>query len=338
MLDRPPRSVDQIHRQAFGRWKSVLMQLGVDPKFLRDNRSEQHCPCPMCGGKDRFRYTDFRNRGDWWCNSCGNGDGLDLLMGVKRLNLVEAIKLVETVIPTARVVARRESEATPEQQRMKMSELWGQALALDGNDIASRYLINRFVIPPERPGALRWVKSHPYWQDGAIVGYYPIMIAKYCAPDGRSAILHRTFLAEPGAKANVPAPRRMMPGSVPMGGAVRLFPAAETMGVAEGIETALAAARIHSLPVWAALSSGSLMKFEPPVECKYLLIFMDRDLSFDGGMAANTLANRLVKRKAQVLCELRPPFEGDENPWAARKLDWADVCAATYAAHKMAAE
>jgi putative DNA primase/helicase len=123
-----------------------------------------------------------------------------------------------------------------------------------------------------------------------------------------------------------------------MGGAVRLFPAAATMGVAEGIETALAASLTFEVPVWAALTAGQLSRFEPPPECRYLLIFMDRDLTYDGGMASNVLANRLSKRKEAVICEVRPATDGEENPFAPRKLDWADVRAAAFMARKMAAE
>ena len=52
--------------------------LGVPAKAL----TNRHGPCPVCGGKDRFRFDDKGGRGTWICSTCGAGDGIEL---VKRL-------------------------------------------------------------------------------------------------------------------------------------------------------------------------------------------------------------------------------------------------------------
>ncbi len=44
-----------------GRWPVLLQAAGIDAGFLQ----RRHGPCPVCGGKDRFRFTDREGRGTW---------------------------------------------------------------------------------------------------------------------------------------------------------------------------------------------------------------------------------------------------------------------------------
>ena len=48
-----------VREVAQGRWRSILTVLGIDERAL----SGKHGPCPMCGGKDRFRFDDREGRG-----------------------------------------------------------------------------------------------------------------------------------------------------------------------------------------------------------------------------------------------------------------------------------
>ena len=74
-------------------------------------------------------------------------------------------------------------------------------------------------------------------------------------PDAPS-ILHRTYLTADGSKASVISPRRLMSGTVAKGAAIRLAPAGEALGIAEGIETALSASALFGVPCWAAVNAG----------------------------------------------------------------------------------
>ena len=99
---------------------------------------------------------------------------------------------------------------------------------------------------------LRYVPDLPHWGNGNVHTLHPAMLAKFVATDGRSAILHRTYLVEPGIKAKLPGEanaKSYMPGKVPTGDTVRLAPAMETLGIAEGVETALSASILFSAPV-----------------------------------------------------------------------------------------
>ena len=65
----------QVKDAAAGKWPDILAGLaGIDPASL----DGQHHPCPLCGGKDRFRALDLAT-GALFCNRCfsqKNGDGL----------------------------------------------------------------------------------------------------------------------------------------------------------------------------------------------------------------------------------------------------------------------
>jgi putative DNA primase/helicase len=54
-----------------GHWTSILSALaGLTSEQLTD----KHQPCPLCGGKDRYRFDDLDGTGSWYCNNCGGKD------------------------------------------------------------------------------------------------------------------------------------------------------------------------------------------------------------------------------------------------------------------------
>lgn len=63
-----------------GMWRDALQSLcGLS----NDVFNKKHQPCPHCGGKDRFRWTDkLSTDGDGGavCNGCGNDSGIGWLM------------------------------------------------------------------------------------------------------------------------------------------------------------------------------------------------------------------------------------------------------------------
>lgn len=66
--------IEDIKQVACGRWQDVFSSCGIE---FRHNK--KHGPCPICGGKDRFRVDDKNGDGTWYCNHCGAGDGLKLV-------------------------------------------------------------------------------------------------------------------------------------------------------------------------------------------------------------------------------------------------------------------
>jgi len=81
-------SVESIKALANGRWPEVYQWLNISVPANR-----KHGPCPMCGGKDRFRMDDKQGEGTWICNQCGAGDGISLVQEYNNCDFVTAINL-----------------------------------------------------------------------------------------------------------------------------------------------------------------------------------------------------------------------------------------------------
>ena len=82
--------------RAIGRWLEILPQLGIAPQFLQN----RHGPCPLCGGKDRFRYDNKNGDGTYYCNQCGAGTGLLLLRKLHGWDHATACRAVDAIIGT----------------------------------------------------------------------------------------------------------------------------------------------------------------------------------------------------------------------------------------------
>ena len=79
--------MEDIYDIANGHWDEILQNLGG---LTSQQLTNEHKPCPCCGGKDRFRYDNAKNNGTWFCNQCGGksgtgggGNGISLLMKLR---------------------------------------------------------------------------------------------------------------------------------------------------------------------------------------------------------------------------------------------------------------
>ncbi len=274
-----------VKDRAQGRWSSILPALGIGESYL----TGKHGPCPLCGGKDRWRWDTLEGRGTWICSHCGAGDGIALVMQKYRWEFREAAKQIETVIGSAPADAPKR-ERSDRDKRDAMNRLWRISKAVETNDPAGRFLIRRVGLT-SFPSCLRTADNVRYQSD--CPSFHPAMIAMVTGPDGAPSILHRTYLTVDGRKAPVIEPRRLMPGTLAKGAAIRLAPAADALGIAEGIETALSASVLFGVPCWAAVSAGMLAAWQPPAEAKRIIIFGDNDANYVGQAAAYGLAGRL---------------------------------------------
>jgi putative DNA primase/helicase len=302
-----------IREKARGRWPSILPALGIGAQFL----TGKHGPCPCCGGRDRFRWDNREGTGSFFCSKCGSGSGFDLIMKTKRVSFVEAKKMVEAEIPGAPIVATK--AAGRPNGRDFGAEAWNASLPLvEGYDPAAKYLARRgLVFPNGHPRELRFRAAAIYFEEGGTRSQHPALIARFAAPCGKAYTCHQTYLTADGEKAAVATVRKFAPGKVPEGGAVRLFATngSDTLGIAEGLETALAAAQLFELPVWACLTAGNLQKWKAPAHIRNVIVCADNDESFTGQQAAFGLAARLKAEGLRVEVRL-PDIVGH---------DWADM-------------
>lgn len=154
------------------------------------------------------------------------------------------------------------------QRREAAQEIWDKARPAAGT-LVEAYLRARRVHMPVSD-QLRFA---PDMKHSPSKQRWPAMLARVADNSGFCA-MQRTWLMRDG-KAKAPVqPNKMTLGPM-AGGAVRLFAADERLGLAEGIETALSAAQLYSIPVWACLSANRLAKIELPQTLRVLMIFAD---------------------------------------------------------------
>lgn len=277
--------LDHLKMRSRGHWRGILSSLGVSQVFLTGKNG----PCPMCGGKDRWRFTDWQNMGGWVCNACGRGDGFDLLAGVHSIEMAEVFRRVDGIVGSV------EPDQLPKRKTagralQDIQRLIGMCRDMAGSPV-ELYLRNRSICLPRWPATLGYVERLPYDRDRASPG----MVAAVTGTDGGIVQAHRTWITQDGCKADFDPPRKLMAGALPAGSAIRLFRPAEEMGVAEGIETALSAMILFRMPVWAVISAANMVRWRPPKLVKRLWIYGDPDRSFAGQMAAYTAAHDILR-------------------------------------------
>ena len=218
----------------------ILPRLGIGTGFLRN----RHGPCPICGGRDRYRFDDRDGEGTYFCNQCGAGSGIILVRKLHGWDFKTACDEIDKIIGSATPETWQPSPARDdEQDRAKRKSVIERALrAAQAPDVVTGYLRRRGlgVVPKSLQG-------HPaLWHSEARCSF-PAVLAPILGPSGDLQSVQRIYVGDV-------TPRKMTlpPIDTIKGGAVRLFRP----------PTCLASAKA-SRPAWPATSFGAFRCGQP---------------------------------------------------------------------------
>ena len=283
-----------------GHWPEVFKAFGLPPVT-----GKKHWPkeCPLCGRKGKFRCDDREGRGTWICN-CDSGDGWKLLTLTQKKTIAELYAEVDQIIGNV----WERSARTPQKQKKTVDQEREVVLrrfhAMPGlkNTPAQDYLRGRGIFVTPSADASRYCANQPLNTGGSYQAIWSLATDSNANP----CYLHRTLL-DGNRKANVKVSKKQMilqdsnilefASSV----AIRLFPVASTLGIGEGIETALSCKQLYGVNTWSVINANFMAKFIAPPGVNHLVIFTDMDPhSATGHAAACTCANKNLLAKNDV--------------------------------------
>jgi putative DNA primase/helicase len=235
--------------------------------------------CPVCGGTDRFQFSD-KDEGVWFCRGCNRGGGgVQLVMHMKRLGFKEATALIDSVLGrVSTTLAKPNGDSAP--KPLDPMKPWRTAQAIAGS-AAEAYLRARGIIPtPLEAASLR---AHPALWHWPTQEQYPAMVARVTLHDGTELTSHSTFLkADGSAKAEIEKNRLFAKCDSIKGGGVWFGVARpeDWFITGEGIESTKSAMGLYSVAAGcAALSATGLRALVlPPLPlASKVRIFADHD-------------------------------------------------------------
>lgn len=333
VVDGKTVDLSKLKEDASGKWHHIFSALAKDSLHAALAYAPDHVACPGHGGTDGYRlFEHYNTTGRSVCNTCGvQRSGLDTLMLANGWSLTKAVEEVMRWLgddsAMAAVVALPppvlKPRVPPEVAFRRLSEVWRASTPI-ANTAAERYLVNRGIWQENLSESLR---AHPglayvHGKERTFYGKFPCLLAPIRNAKRALVSIHRIYVTPEGLKAPVPDAKKMMSQHLELAGsAIQLFPAGETLGLAEGIETALAAHAISRMPVWATVTAGLMEQVEIPAHVKRVVIWADLDVSERGIIAASKLADRLEKQG--VIVEVYLP-QG-KIPEGTKGVDWLDV-------------
>lgn len=280
----------------------------------RQRRSD----CLMAEHSHKLTMTVDSERGLWYCFACDEGgDVLDLHRRRFDLGFLEAARDLGAMVEAGEVLAAMPKATGGDAQRTRyqtgtespatladigIDKILAATRELAGT-VGAEYLTGRGCALPPADGDLRF---HPDLRRYGFSG--PCLVGRITAAAGASETLglHLTWIKRDGGLWRR-SERRYMGRKA--GGVIRLWAdeaVTHGLAIAEGIETALAVARVFA-PVWSCLDAGNLRAFPVLPGEVALSIFADRDASGAGQRAAADCAERWrdAGREVRAMAALR---------------------------------
>ncbi|PKD41978.1 hypothetical protein CWO84_02840 [Methylomonas sp. Kb3] len=295
-------AVIDIRDQCRGRWANVLVSLG----FADEIFSGKHQACPECGGKDRFRWNREKEFGI--CNQCGHHQPVDMVMTRLEMSFKDAVAKIRSIMGQCQAAPAKPDDTTKNQERLNRIHSGLKRIAQD--DPVWRYLRSRGItILPKRDVFTH--KGLDYWTKNeqgkpVKVGTFSAMVSVFRNLSSEVCTYHVTYLTTDGKKiTGYPAKKVQPPIRDMRGGSIQFGGVGQTIIVAEGIETALAAEQEFGYPAWSAANATMMELVEVPDYVESVLVISDEDSSFTGQKAAYTLANRLKVQNGKDVSVVR---------------------------------
>lgn len=307
--------VSEAFRRFNGVWRQTIEGYGAQLP-----RSRRHGPCPVCGGKDRFRFDDKEGKGTWICNQCGAGNGLQLLSLYIGKSMKEtAVELVgedpvKTTAPVRNyavidekkrqegfVVAARAARLMIEKSK-KVEHPYMTAKGLGGEWLVNSEIMMGRNGDPVQPGDLMLV---PVFKNGELVNVQSIK----CLPDGKSE-------------------KRFIAGGEMAGGCHSIPGDKKFVAVAEGFATGITVNRMTGAQVYVAFMTSNLAEIVRQAKeanpGKGVTIFADND-PFDDHHKWHPGLHYAEQAAAPYGAKIAlPPEEGDWDDYRQRHGD--DEC------------
>lgn len=280
-----------------GRHNEVLSRFGLPEQITQRHLKE---PCPICGKRDKFRYSEYNGNMGYIC-VCGSGSVIDLVAKINSMEWSQACREVDKILGN-----RADIKRTPKPQN-DLAKRFEHKEGLKDTP-AKQYLLSRGIkVLPQKDCKF----SHSEMDEEEKRPFQAILTAM-TTNSGRLAYMHKTYL-EGGTKAAIESNKKIFT----LGGvnkkscptchtefkeqvSAKIFPIAPTLGIAEGLETALSCKQIYNVNTWASLNSGHMKKFIAPQGVNHLIIFADNDKNGTGLAAAAECGNRNILHKNDV--------------------------------------
>ncbi|MFG6089008.1 toprim domain-containing protein [Enterobacter soli] len=296
---------------AKGQWAMIFEHYGLPPITGKHHFRGK---CPLCDSVGKFRIDDRDGGGTWIC-TCGSGDGLKLVTETQGKPFNEVCREIDALIGNTFRRDKVPETSDASKLRRKVLNNFAKMSPLRGTS-GAEYLNSRgiYQLPTDA------VRLNPKQRHNGRV--YQSIYSLATDDKGELCYLHQTLL-DGAKKADIGASAKRQKSlqednyldharSI----AIRMFPVASTLGIAEGIETALSAYQIYKVNTWATMTANFMKKFRVPAGVKHLIIFADRDETSATGLAAAcecAHANLVAKNDLQRVSVYWPDHDDFNN-------------------------
>lgn len=283
--------------------------------------------CPFHNDKKPGNLSINRINGAYTCHRCGARGGSLIKFHSEKYAISFMQAACELNLDPPRENIERESifknEKPVNVNKLKSLELLlKQSIPLkdEKSKLALTYFKNRGLTLNglELPENIFFHPRSSNYNDGAKT-YHPCLIAKVTNLNGLLLTAQKTYINADGYKLRTTHPKKFVPsiGRTVKGGSVKMYCVKNlnTLGICEGVETALAIKQITGIPVWACMTAQMLKDVEIPTHIKNVKIYADNDLSQTGQNSAIELHRKLTLKGINVVIIMPPLINKKSTDW-----------------------